>query len=115
MVAVNKTCCACSKQTGRKETTSGYQVTECHSSSNTGSETRKRKYCTLYIRAIALFSLARDRDFGRLGGSNHRSAFEVVTSSFVPLHVAAHAECFSASLVRTLEWLLTRMRVGVDS
>jgi hypothetical protein len=90
-------------------------VTECHSSSNTGSETRKRKYCTLYIRAIALFSLARDRDFGCLGGSNHRSAFEVVTSSFVPLHVAAHAECFSASLVRTLEWLLTRMRVGVDS
>jgi len=41
--------------------------------------------------------------------SNHRTSFETVTSSLVPLHVASDAESLSASLMRALEGLLTGM------
>ena len=37
-----------------------------------------------------------------------------VTASFVPFHVASHAECFTTSFVGTQEWLLASVRVAVD-
>ena len=41
-------------------------------------------------------------------------ATAAVTASLVPLHVASHAESFTATFVGAQEWLLTRVRVAVD-
>jgi hypothetical protein len=47
--------------------------------------------------------------------SCHCAAFEAVTSSLVSLHVASDAESLATSLMRTLEWFLTGMRVRVNT
>lgn len=41
-------------------------------------------------------------------------ATAAVAASFVPLHVAPHAERFTTSLVGAQEWLLASVRVAVD-
>jgi len=73
----------------------------------------KRTHCNLYIRTLIFRFIARCCLW--MVNSYHSTAFKAVASSFVSLHVAADAEGLPASLMWAFEWLLSRMRVGVNS
>jgi hypothetical protein len=47
--------------------------------------------------------------------ASHVASFVRMASTFMTLHVAAHAEGLSAALVRTLEGLLAGVRMRMDA